>query len=142
MRDFRKLNVWQRAHALALAAHRVLPASPVRGSGASRNQLLRAISSVPANIAEGCGKRTDAEFSRYLDIALGSAKESENHLLFARDMGWIGAMAFADLDERLTEVRRMLYSLAKVMRSRVEAAPGSVGESGKNEAEPEAKAEQ
>lgn len=128
VRDFRKLNVWQKAHGLALEAHRVLPALVVRGSGASRNQLLRAISSIPANIAEGCGKRTDAEFCRYLDIALGSAKESENHLIFARDMGWIGRSVFADLDNRLTEVRRMLYSLAKVMRERLDAAERTAAE--------------
>jgi four helix bundle protein len=116
MRDFRKLIVWQKSHALAVEAHRALGSRPIPGAAASRSQLLRAIASVPANIAEGCGKRSEAEFARYRDIALGSVKESENHLLFARDMGWLSEASSALLDERMVEVRRMLFALAKVMR--------------------------
>ena len=89
----------------------------------SRNQLLRAVGSIPANISEGCGKRSDPEFARYLDIALGSAKETENHLLFARDMGWLDNATFTLFDQRLTEIRRMLFSLCRVMRLRGEGSP-------------------
>jgi four helix bundle protein len=131
MRDFRKLIVWQKAHELAVETHRALRARPARGSAASRNQLLRSITSVPANIAEGCGKRGDAEFARYLDIALRSLKESENHLILARDLGWIDMATHMSLDARLTEVRRMLYSLCRVMRVRLErTATDSAGEPG------------
>lgn len=83
---------------------------------------MRAIGSIPANISEGCGKRSDPEFARYLDIALGSAKETENHLLFARDMGWLDEATFTLFDERLTEIRRMLFSLGRVMRLRGEGS--------------------
>ena len=120
MRDFRKLIVWQKAHALSIDAHRTLASRRRHGTAGSRNQLLRAIASIPANIAEGCGKRSDTEFARYLDIALGSVKETENHLLFARDMGWLEDGTFIVFDERLTEVRRMLFSLSRVMRLRGE----------------------
>jgi four helix bundle protein len=122
VRDFRKLMVWQKADSLAVDAHRILERSRGRGTAAHRNQLSRAIASIPANIAEGCGKRSDIEFARYVDIALGSAKESENHFIFARDMGWLDPTTFALLDARLTEVRRMLFSLGKVMRQRAEGA--------------------
>ena len=132
MRDFRKLIVWQKSHELALETHRALRAGCAHGPAASRNQLLRSITSVPANIAEGCGKRSDAEFARYLDIALGSLKESENHLILAFDLGWLDATTHANLDARLTEVRRMLYSLCRVMRIRLErsASTESAGEHG------------
>ena len=118
MRDFRKLIAWQKAHALALEVHRA--AMELRGvmPAHSRNQLERAIASIPANIAEGCGKRSEIEFSRYLDIALGSAKECENHLLFVRDMGYVDPSTFATLDEKLKEVGRILYGLNRVVRSR------------------------
>lgn len=122
MRDFRKLIVWQKGHSLSIDAHRALDSRRRHGTAASRNQLLRAIASIPANIAEGCGKRSDAEFARYIDIALGSAKESENHLLFARDMGWLDHSTFALFDLRLTEIRKMLFSLGQVMRQRGENA--------------------
>jgi len=86
-----------------------------------RNQLSRAIASIPANIAEGCGKRSDTEFARYVDIALGSAKETENHLLFARDTGWLDDATFTTLDAQLSQVRRMLFALDRAMRARIEA---------------------
>ena len=127
MRDFRKLVVWQRAHVLALDTHRSLESTRATGAAATRNQLQRSISSIRANIAEGCGKRSDAEFARYIDIALGSAKEAENHMAFIADMGWIDRATFALLDRELMEVRRMLFSLGRVVRARsgADAARGS-----------------
>ena len=122
MRDFRKLIVWQRAHVLALDTHRALCIPVEKGWGATRNQLQRAITSIPANIAEGCGKRSDMEFARYLDIALGSAKEAENHLLFANDLGCLSQDVFVKLDAELTEIRRMLYVLARTVRLRAQMA--------------------
>jgi four helix bundle protein len=120
MRDFRKLIAWQKAHGLAIRSHQSLGARKGLGTAATRNQLLRSMASIPANIAEGCGKRTDSEFARYLDIALGSAKESENHLIFARDMGWLDDIEFEVLNADLTEVRRILFALANSMRVRIE----------------------
>ena len=121
MRDFQKLIIWQRAHRFAIATHRVLSAVREPGSAATRNQLQRASSSIPTNIAEGAGKRSDPEFARYLDIAFGSAKEAENHLLFARDMGWLSSAKYAELDAELGEIRRMLYAFARTVRSRPDA---------------------
>jgi four helix bundle protein len=126
MRDFRKLIVWQKAHVLSLDTHRVLASARATGASTARNQLQRAIASIPANIAEGCGKRSDLEFARYVDIALGSAKEAENHLAFMHDMGWIERATFAGLDDGLTEVRRMLFSLGRVVRARA-AVPSDRG---------------
>ena len=119
MRDFRKLIVWRRAHGLAVNAHRALHSARAPGAAAARNQLQRAIASIPANIADGCGKRSESEFARYLDIAMGSAKESENHLYFVHDMGWIDRATFAALDAELTEVRKMLFVLARRVRARL-----------------------
>ncbi len=117
---------------MSIDAHRALDSRRHHGTATSRNQLLRSLASIPANIAEGCGKRSDTEFARYIDIALGSAKESENHLLFARDMGWLDHASFALFDSRLTEIRRMLFSLGKVMRARGESSTrhegGELGE--------------
>ena len=121
MRDFQKLIIWQRAHRLAVDTHRVLSAVREPGSAATRNQLQRAVASIPSNIAEGAGKRTDPDFARYLDIALGSAKEAENHLLFARDMGWLSSQKYEKLEAELGEIRRMLYAFARTVRSRVNA---------------------
>ena len=118
MRDFKKLIIWQRAHHLAIRTHHILTGVREPGSAATRNQLQRAVTSIPTNISEGAGKRSNREFARYLDIALGSAKEAENHLLFARDMGWLSTERHEELDAELGEIRRMLYAFARSVRNR------------------------
>lgn len=118
MRDFKKLVIWQRSHRLAIESHHVLTGVREPGSAATRNQLQRALTSIPTNISEGAGKRSNREFARYLDIALGSAKEAENHLLFARDMGWMSSERYEELDAELGEIRRMLYAFARTVRNR------------------------
>jgi four helix bundle protein len=84
--DFKKLMVWQKAHIMALDAHRV--AGQIRGSkhASLRNQIIRAAMSVPTNIVEGCGQQSAREYSRFLRIALNSTSELEYHLLAARDL--------------------------------------------------------
>lgn len=118
MRDFKKLIIWQRSHRLAIATHHILTGVREPGSAATRNQLQRAVTSIPTNISEGAGKRSNREFARYLDIALGSSKEAENHLMFAWDMGWITRERYEELDAELGEIRRMLYAFARSVRNR------------------------
>lgn len=125
MRDFRKLIAWQKAHRLALDTHRAIDHARAMAPTHARTQLQRAIASIPANIAEGCGKRTETEFARYIDIALGSAKECENHLLFAHEMHWMDDAMFERLDAQLTEVRRILFALGRAVRLRASASRGT-----------------
>src|SRR6478609_6007194 len=81
MQDFHKLKVWEKAHALAIDVHRVVGAFPRIEGVALIGQLRRAALSIPANIAEGAGKQGNAEFRRFLHMALGSAVETDYHLL-------------------------------------------------------------
>jgi four helix bundle protein len=118
MRDFRQLHIWQKAHRLALDVHLVVEPIPARRYVGLRSQLLRAAASVPANIAEGCAKATHAELARFSEIALGSLTELDNHLLFARDAGVIGAACHSELAPRVDELRRMLYAFIRSLRSR------------------------
>jgi four helix bundle protein len=87
MADFRKLEVWRRAHELMLKVH--LLAGELRGGAylSLRSQIIRAAMSIPANIVEGRAQRTDRDFSRFLGYAIASASELEYHLLAARDLG-------------------------------------------------------
>ena len=118
MRDFKKLIAWQKSHRLSLAIHAVASPSQLRISPGLRSQLLRSAAAVPANISEGSGARTEAEFARYLDIALKSAREVENHLINARDLNCIEVVRCDRLTADLDEVRRILYSLARAVRRR------------------------
>lgn len=121
LRDFRALAIWQRSHAFKVRVHGALDRCTGPGAAHARDQLLRSVSAIPTNIAEGCGKRTEAEFGRYLDIALGSVKETESHLLFARDMLWLDAKSFRELDDELTQIRRMIFAFWRAVRSRSDA---------------------
>jgi four helix bundle protein len=87
VKDFRRLKVWERSHRLTLQVYvhtRSFPKDELYGLTA---QIRRAAVSIGANIAEGCGRRGDAELGRFLQIAMGSACELEYHLLLARDLG-------------------------------------------------------
>jgi four helix bundle protein len=115
MYPFRKLAVWRRAHSLALQVHEVTELA-YRGRYLSLiDQMRRAAMSIAANIAEGSGEVTNAQFARYLTIALGSARELDYHVLLARDLGLLAPSDCVRLDARVDQVSRMLL----VFRNRV-----------------------
>jgi four helix bundle protein len=111
MQDFKKLVVWQKAHLLAVDIYRVSATFPNYELYGLTSQIRRACVSIPANIAEGCGKDGDAEFCRYLRIALGSTTELEYHLLLARDLKFITNDCYKILDDHVSQIRKMLISL-------------------------------
>ena len=89
MRDFRKLKVWEKAHELVLEIYRVTAGFPREELYGMTSQLRRACVSIPANIAEGCGREGEAELRRFLRIGLGSANELEYHLFLAKDLRFL-----------------------------------------------------
>ena len=117
MQDFKKLTVWQKSHKLALDAYATSANFPREEQLGLTSQLRRAAASIPANIAEGCGRGSNAELARFLRIAGGSANELEYHLLLARDLGHLSKEAYATLLASLIEVRRMLTSFEKRLRA-------------------------
>jgi len=117
MQDFRNLVVWQKSHQVTLEVYAVSATLP-RGVGWSlQSQLVRSATSVPANIAEGCGRAGDRDFRRFLRHALGSACELEYHLLLARDLGFLPAGAYVTLAGQVVEVKRMLAGLIRRLTS-------------------------
>lgn len=113
MQDYRRLKVWEKAHSFALCVHRVCRDFPRREGSVLAGQLRRASLSIPANIAEGAAKGSDAEFRRFLQIAMGSALEADYHLLVARDTELLAGDAYDELSSRALEIRRMLGGLIK-----------------------------
>lgn len=117
MRDFKRLKVWERAHALTLAIYSITKEFPPSERYGLRDQLRRCSASIPANIAEGCGTQGDAEFGRYLGIARASAGELEYHLILGRDLGYIQTDAFDRLSQEAVEVQKMLVGLLHKLRA-------------------------
>jgi four helix bundle protein len=94
MKDFRKQKVWQKSHKLTLEIYKVTIDFPPDELYGLTSQLRRSCASIPANIAEGCGRQSDADFSRFLQIALGSAAELEYHLLLSHDLGFMNDLDY------------------------------------------------
>jgi four helix bundle protein len=113
MEDFKKLVVWTKSHQFTLAVYQHTRKFPKEEMYGLTSQLRRASASIGANIAEGCGRRSDAEMKRFLQIARGSANEVEYHLLLARDLQYLPAEEFNDLEGKMHEVQRMLASLVQ-----------------------------
>jgi four helix bundle protein len=122
MKDFRQLTVWQRAHQNTLRVYRYTRRFPREETYGLVSQLRRCSSSVAANIAEGCGRSGNAEFSRFLAIAMGSASELEYFLLPARDLEYLSPLNYEAITDEVRTMRRMLNSLiTKVQNERVNA---------------------
>lgn len=119
MYPFRKLQVWEKAHELTLRIHRTVDGPPTRRYPGLASQLRRSIAAIPANIAEGAGRASQAQFNRYLEIALASAREADYHLLLAKDLELITPRDYAVLEARLSEVQGMLMGLRKRVQEKL-----------------------
>ena len=111
MQDFRNLKVWQKAHALTLAVYQVSTRFPGEERFGLTIQLRRTASSIPMNLAEGCGRENDAEFRKSLAIAMGAANQLEYQLLLAHDLGFLPADEHTRLTTAVVEVKRMIVGL-------------------------------
>ena len=118
MKDFKELKVWNNAYALSLAIYEKSRSFPKEEIYGLTSQLRRAAVSVGANIAEGCGRRSDREFVRFLQIARGSASEMEHHLLLARDLKFLTAQVHQEFEKKVMEVQRMLTSLVTAIEKK------------------------
>lgn len=117
MRDYRKLSVWEKAHSVCLEIYKITATFPPEERYGLISQLRRASASVPSNIAEGAGRRSEADFCRFLDIAAGSCNEVDYQLLLASDLGFIKVTDASKLSEQVVEVRKMVVGLSDKIRS-------------------------
>ena len=108
MQDYKKLKVWQRAYSLCLSSYQITEPFPAGLKFGLAEQIRRAALSIPLNIAEGCGRGTDADFKHFIQIAFGSACELECCLSLAKDLKVLAEDKQSALDLELTEIKRML----------------------------------
>jgi len=123
VKDFKELRVWQKAHALTLEIYQATRSFPRDEIYGLISQIRRASVSVGANIAEGCGRRSDGELTRFLQIARGSASELEYHLLLARDLKLLANDTYQSFEKQLIEVQRMLTSLVAAVAEKAAQLP-------------------
>ena len=113
MQDFHELKVWQKSHVLTREVYSATRTFPREERYGLTSQMRRASVSVAANIAEGCGRSTGADFARFLHMALGSASELEYYVLLANDLDVLDSSYHRGLTNQITEIKRMLTALAR-----------------------------
>jgi four helix bundle protein len=117
MRNYRDLLVWEKAHILTLAVYKETKCFSAEERFGLTSQIRRSCSSIAANLAEGCGRRSDGEMARFIQIAMGSGAELSYHLLLSRDLGLLKGADFTRLDSELSIVMRMMSSLSQRLRN-------------------------
>jgi four helix bundle protein len=117
MKDFRKLIVWEKAHQFTLKIYKVTEEFPREELYSLTSQIRRACVSIPTNIAEGCVRSSDADFSRFLYIALGSTSELEYLILLAMDLKIIKNKLHLELNNEINEIKKMLISMIKKLKT-------------------------
>jgi len=116
VRNHEDLEVWQKAHALTIKSYRMTECFPRSELFGLTSQIRRAAGSIGANLAEGCGRWGDAELARFVQIAMGSASELQNHFRLASDLGFLDAPDYATTLKDITSVRQMLTAFLQTFR--------------------------
>ena len=117
MQDYRNLKVWQRSHQCTLEVYHVTNQFPTDERFGLTSQMRRSAASVPSNIAEGSARNSDADFSRFVHISMGSAAELDYQLLLAHDLNFVELSEYKKLANELSEIRRMLYAFNQTLKA-------------------------
>jgi len=116
MKDFRSLMVWEKGHQLTLSIYKHTHSFPKEELYGLSSQIRRASSSIAINIAEGCGRGSEADFARFLQIAFGSASETEYLLLLCFELGYLSEEHYAETNLQIQEIKKMLAKLMSIIR--------------------------
>lgn len=116
MKSYKELQVWRKAHEMTMAVYEATTTFPTQELYGLTSQLRRSAASIPANIAEGCGRRSDGEMARFLQIARGSASEVEYHVFLAWELRYLREDKYRNLTREADELQRMLTALIQRFR--------------------------
>jgi four helix bundle protein len=111
VRDFKKYDIWKLSHVFTLKIYELTKLFPKDELYGIVSQIRRASSSIPTNISEGCGRTSDAEFNRFLTIALGSASEVEYLIILSKDLNYIDENSFTELNQEINTIKRKIHTL-------------------------------
>ena len=124
IKSFQELEVWQKAHGLVLHTYRVTDRFPDREKYGIISQVRRSAASIPANIAEGFGRRMTKELLQFLTNANGSLEETRYFLILSRDLGYLPKEPYEELDRECNSVAQMMSALGRSLKSRLEGVHG------------------
>jgi len=116
MRDHTKLRAFELADELALLVYQVTKGFPKEEIYGLTSQMRRSAVSVPSNIVEGCARKTQSEYVRFLDIAFGSCKESHYQFGLAVRLGYTGDNDIGYFEQKFTETEKVIAALIRSLR--------------------------
>ncbi|GAA4974239.1 four helix bundle protein [Algibacter aquimarinus] len=116
MHKFKDLEIWKRSRLFCSQIYSMTSKFPDSEKLGLTNQLGRASVSIPSNIAEGSSRKSNKDFSRFLEMTLGSAYEIETQILIAYDLRFISELELNDLDKELTEIIKMISKFKSTLK--------------------------
>lgn len=117
MRNFRELSIWSKSHLFTLKIYSITKKYPKEEMFGIVSQMRPSASSIPTNIAEGCGRNSNPDFKRFLVMASGSSSELEYQLILSKDLEYLSEFSFKELETGLIEIRKMIHSFIKNLPS-------------------------
>jgi four helix bundle protein len=119
MHNFKELKIWQRSRELVKKIYQLTAKFPKSEQFGLVSQINRSAVSVLSNIAEGSGRSSKQDFSRFLDIAMGSAFELESQLIISIDLGYASKDQIAEIAKELNEIQKMIRELKRSLISSI-----------------------
>lgn len=116
--SFRDLKIWTQSHQLALDVYKQIDQFPAKEKFVIASQLSRCVISVPANIAEGFGRKSSKEFIQFLHISLGSLEETRYFLILSKDLGYISRIKFNIFDHQIDEIKSKIHAFIRTMKNK------------------------
>lgn len=117
MQNYRSLKVWEKAHAFTLEIYKITLSFPKTETYSLIDQMRRSSSSIPTNIAEGCGRNSQLELAHFLNISLGSSNEIDYQILLSKDLEYISETEYEFLEKQIREIKAMLIALISKIRA-------------------------
>jgi four helix bundle protein len=117
MHDFKSLTVWQRSIDLTVEIYSITRNFPGEERYGLISQIRRAAVSIPSNIAEGAGRKSNKEFKHFLSISMGSIFELETQIIVAHRLNLIDELSMKEMSLKICAIQKMLYGLERALKS-------------------------
>jgi four helix bundle protein len=109
MRNFLNLEIWKKSHQLTLKIYKTTKHFPKEETFGLTSQMRRSSSSIPTNIAEGCGRNSNPQLANFLQIVSGSCSELQYQIILSKELSYITEEVFYELHADVIDVRRMIF---------------------------------